>query len=235
MSGRTRHLLVFILLLIFILPAIWPLVQPGFFVTDDGDWMIIRLSAFHQTLRSGQFPVRFLDRLNFGYGYPVLDFLYPLPFYFGEVIHLLGFGFMDSVKILFIASIIFGAAFMYLYAGFIAAVVYTYLPYRLFDIYKRGSLGEAVAFVFLPVILYLIDKKKIILAAIATAGLITAHNVIAFLFLPVVFLYSRNIKLILLALLLSAWFWLPALYDLQFTKAAITTVADYRQYFLWPF
>lgn len=228
-----KKIVTYLFLGILILPAIWPLFKPGFFVSDDGDWMIIRLSAFHETLKTGQFPVRFLERLNHGYGYPVTNFLYPLPFYLGEVIHLVGFGFVDSVKILFAASFILGAVFMYLYAGAIAAIVYTYFPYRLFDVYKRGSLGEAVAFIFLPLIFYFIDRKKTVLAALATAALITSHNVIAFIFLPIILIYSRNLKLIFLALLLSAWFWLPALYDLQFTRAATIQVADFSKYFLW--
>ncbi len=207
--------------------------HPGFFVSDDGDWMIIRLAAFHQALRSGQFPVRFLFSLNHGYGYPVLNFLYPLPFYLGEVVHLLGFGFIDSIKILFAASFVFGALFMYLFAGPVAAIVYTYFPYRLFDVYKRGSLGEAVTFIFIPLIFYFIDKKKTIFAALATAALITSHNVIALIFLPVILIYSRNLKMIFLALLLSAWFWLPALYDLQFTRAATVQISDFSKYFLW--
>lgn len=238
-----KKALTILLLLIFILPAIWPLLHPGFFVSDDGNWMIIRLAAFHQALKSGQFPVRFLPTLNHGYGYPVTNFLYPLPFYLGEAVHLLGFGFVDSVKILFAGSLVLGAVFMYLYAGFFAAIIYTYFPYRLFDIYKRGSLGESVAFIFPPLIFYLIDKNKTILAAVATAALICSHNVVAFLFLPVIFFYLfskkypliHNTKYIILALMLSAWFWLPALYDLQFTKAASIAVSDYTKYFLWPF
>lgn len=230
---KIKKVIPFLLLFIICIPLIWPLLQPGFFVTDDGNWMIIRLSAFHQTLRSGQFPVRFLYPLNHGFGYPVTNFLYPLPFYMGEIIHLFGFGFVDSIKILFILSFILGAFFMYLYAGFFAAVIYSYMPYRLFDVYKRGSLGESVAFIFLPLIFYLVDKKRIALASIATAALITSHNVTAFIFLPVIFLYSKNIKLILMALILSAWFWLPALYDLQFTRAATVQVADFSKYFLF--
>lgn len=230
-----RRFIPYLIIIFLVLPLFWPLLQPGFFVTDDGDWMIIRLSAFHETLKTGQFPVRFLERLNHGYGYPVTNFLYPLPFYLGEAIHLLGFNFVDSIKILFIASIVLGAIFMYLYAGLIAAIIYTYFPYRLFDIYKRGSLGEAIAFIFPPLIFYLIDKKKTVPAAIATAALITSHNVIAFIFLPVIILYSRNFKLIFLALILSAWFWLPALYDLQYTRAATVQVADFSKYFLWFF
>lgn len=222
----------YLLLCVLLIPLVWPLIQPGFFVSDDGGWMVVRLSAFHQTLRSGQFPVRFLERLNHGYGYPVVNFLYPLPFYLGEIPHLLGFGFIDSVKILFLAGFILGGVFMYRYAGLAAAVVYSYAPYRIFDVYKRGSLGEAVAFIFLPLVFYFLDKKNIFWSAIFTAALITSHNVIAFIFLPIIFLYSRNIKLIIWSLLLSAFFWIPAIYDLQFTRAGQTMVANFSDYFL---
>jgi len=41
------------------------LVHKGFFLTDDGEWMIIRFSAFLQTLHDEN-TCRFLHRLNFG-------------------------------------------------------------------------------------------------------------------------------------------------------------------------
>ncbi len=240
----------YLIILILLLPVLLPLFQKGFFLSDDGEWMVIRLSAFHETLKTGQFPVRFLERLNHGYGYPVMDFLYPLPFYAGEAIHLIGFNFADSVKILFGLSWILGAVFMTMLAGPVAGIVYSYLPYRIFDVYTRGSLGESFAFIWPPLIFYLIDiyfeKKKLkylSLAALSTAALICSHNVIAFLFVPVIFSYlilknweSKDWKLVtgywLLAIGCSAWFWFPALYDLQYTRAAQTAVSDFSQYFL---
>src|SRR5689334_16871102 len=83
-----------------------PLGKPGFFVSDDGGWMIIRLSAFSQSFREGQFPVRFLGRLNHNYGYPVSNFLYPGFLYAGSVIHAVGFSFTDTVKLIFGSSIV---------------------------------------------------------------------------------------------------------------------------------
>src|SRR3989337_4065811 len=101
-------------LIIFLsLLALWPFFRKGYFETHDGEWMIIRFSAFHQTLSSGQFPVRFVDRLNNNYGYPVLNFLYPLPFYFAEIPKVLGFGFVDSVKIIFVFSTVSSVVTMY--------------------------------------------------------------------------------------------------------------------------
>src|SRR3989344_6542362 len=94
-----------LILLIFVsLIALWPFFKKGFFESHDGEWMVIRFSAFHQTLAAGQFPVRFVDRLNNNYGFPVTNFLYPLPFYLSEIPKALGFGFVDSVKITFISS-----------------------------------------------------------------------------------------------------------------------------------
>src|SRR5690348_11373513 len=95
-----------ILVCVLIIPAIFSLFHGGFFQTDDGTWMVIRFSAFYEALRSGQFPVRFLPRLNFGYGYPVADFLYPLFMYIGLPIHVVGFGFVNTIKIIFGLSVV---------------------------------------------------------------------------------------------------------------------------------
>ncbi len=257
-----RRIWPYLLVLGFIMPLIWPLVHPGFFVSDDGSWMIIRLSAFNQALKTGQFPVRFLDSLNHGYGYPVMDFLYPLPFYLGELVHLAGFGFITSVKILFGASFLFSAMFMYLFvqkawgtwSGITAAILYAWLPYRLFDVYQRGSLGETMAFIFIPLIFYFInrlveDKQLIFIvsAALSLAALIASHNTVAFIFLPVIVVFCglkffsspnrkplvpRFVAFFVLAFGVSCWFWLPALFDLQFTKAGEVLVANFADYFI---
>src|SRR5258706_11747847 len=109
---NNKILLFFIILVTLIsLPSVVSLFHTGFFVTDDGNWMVIRLSAFFEALRHGQFPVRFLPRLNFGYGYPVADFLYPLFMYLGVPIHLLGFGFVATIKIILGVSLISSGIF----------------------------------------------------------------------------------------------------------------------------
>src|SRR5689334_4943470 len=91
------------------------LFHPGFFLTDDGNSMVIRFSSFFETLRQGQFPVRFLTRLNYGYGYPVADFLYPLFMYIGVPIHILGFSFVNTVKIILAGSLLGGTFFTFLW------------------------------------------------------------------------------------------------------------------------
>jgi len=48
----------------------------------------------------------------------------------------------------------FGRMFEDDVVGLIGAALYTWLPYRLGDLYSRGDLGEAAALCFLPVVLY---------------------------------------------------------------------------------
>ncbi|MCL5676046.1 MAG: hypothetical protein M1120_02870 [Patescibacteria group bacterium] len=138
----------------------------GFFPSHDGEWMVVRFSDFHRSLADGQWPVRWAGRLNFGFGYPVFDFLYPGTFYFTEVFHVFKLNFVNSVKMAFVISYLLSGLFMYLFAkqwwgklgGLAAAVLYLFTPYRFVDMYVRGSLGESVAFMFPPLIFLAITK-----------------------------------------------------------------------------
>src|SRR3990167_4271825 len=129
--------LIFLILLIFSIPSVIGLLHSGFPLTDDGNWMVIRLSSFYENLRDGQFPVRFLSRLNHGYGYPVADFLYPGFMYIGSLIHILGFSFANSIKIILGVSLISSALFSFLwlrkifddFSAFVGALVYLYFHY----------------------------------------------------------------------------------------------------------
>jgi uncharacterized membrane protein len=256
-----KKLLSLALIFLFVAPVVTPLLKPGFFVSDDGNWMIIRLAAFFDTFRQGQFPVRFLYSLNHGYGYPVTNFLYPLPFYLGSLIHILGFGFIDSVKILMALATMLGATGCYLLlirrnsnnlSAIVGAILYSYLPYHLFDLYTRGSLGEIVALGFAPFLFLSWEKIKsgnkhgLAIGSISLAAIVMSHNTLAFLFLPLFVVYALFdlktkqplngwkdlLQIIIFGLGLSAFFWIPALYELQYTKAAITEVSNFQNYFL---
>ncbi len=67
----------------------WPLLNPGLFEIHD-DQQIARLYLFDKALMTGQFPVRWVDGLGFGYGYPLFVFYPPLVYAIGEVVHLIG-------------------------------------------------------------------------------------------------------------------------------------------------
>src|SRR3990172_3479022 len=102
-----------VILLLLTIPSIWFLLLPGFFESDDGEWMVIRFSAFYQALSDGQFPTRFLGRLNHGFGYPVANFLYPGFMYLAVPLKLLGFGFVSSIKLILVLSMLGGSFFTF--------------------------------------------------------------------------------------------------------------------------
>lgn len=247
---KKNHNLIFLLLsVIFVLPAVLSLIHSGFPLTDDGNWMVIRFSAFFENLRNGQFPVRFLTRLNNGFGYPVSDFLYPLFMYLGVPIHLLGISFVNTIKIIFSLSLIFSSVFTYLWlrkifdniSSFIGAIFYTLFPYHLYDIYKRGSIGEALALAILPFILWQIERRNLLLTSVGIGFLILSHNTLSLLFIPLVLAYAlfKNKNLlrfiftsIFFGFGVASFFWIPAIYDTRYTVFAGTQVSDFFKYFI---
>ena len=243
---KNKYFIILVLIL-FILPGVWALLQPGFFLSDDGEWMVIRFSAFYENLVNGQFPVRFLSRLNNGFGYPVSNFLYPLFMYIGTPIHALGFSFVDTIKIILGGSLILGGIFSFLWlrrmfgnaASFAGALVYSLFPYHLWDIYKRGSVGEVLALSIVPFILWQTKRRNLTLVSLGIGSLIVSHNTLALLFLPVIAGYmilNTNLKFLFLTMLLglglSAFFSLPAIYDLRFTVFSQVSVSNFSDYFI---
>lgn len=243
------------LIAISCLPALWYLLQPGFFVTDDGDWMVIRFSAFHQELADGQVPVRWLNRLNNGYGYPVATFLYPGFMYAAEIPHALGLGFVWSVKSVMIVSVVAGFAGIYFWlsnrfsrsGSLFGAYSFIYHPYLLYDIYTRGSVGEVMALGIVPSALWAVATKRYVLLSFLYGMLIVAHNTLALLFVPLLFIYHiiclkryvwKEIKVCLAPLIagisLASFFWIPAVFELHNTMFSRITVSDWKQYFITP-
>jgi hypothetical protein len=250
---KKKTLVTILLLLICCLPAVFPLLHHGFFKTDDGEWMIIRLSAFYQALHDGQFPVRVLERLNFGYGYPVSEFLYPGGFYVASIFHIIRFGFVNAIKILYGISLIGAGIFTYLwlsrlfskYASFVGALVTLYLPYHLYDVYTRGSI-EVFALLWVPFILWQLERKSIFFSALGIALLMLSHNTLSALFLPLIVCYilleiaihpdrRRGVfyygNTLLLGIGMTAFFWLPIVGELRYTVFSSTEVSDWKGYF----
>ena len=87
-----------VLVVLLVFPVIFQLLIPGFYASDDGEWMVIRFTSFYQELADFQIPVRFLSRLNNEYGYPVATFLYPGFMYIASLFKVAGFGFIVSIK-----------------------------------------------------------------------------------------------------------------------------------------
>lgn len=205
--GRLEKLLdkYFVLTLVLaVVLSSWALFVPGFFGASDE----VHIAWLHQmdaSLRSGQIPPRFVPDLSFKFGYPLFNFVFPFPYYIGEVFHLVGFGFVDSVKITFFVATMVGALAMYALARnfcgkFLSATVatlYTLAPYHALDLYIRGAIGELWAMAILPLVVMCILKifgdaafnKRLtfaLLGSLSTAALVLSHNISAYMFMPLV-------------------------------------------------
>lgn len=186
----------------------------GFPSTHDGPDHVARIANFFISLSEGNIVPRWASNLNWGYGHPILMFLYPLSSYIASFFILIGFSVIDSTKMVFGVSFVLSALTMYLWvgnvwgkrAGLIAALLYVFAPYRFVDLYVRGAIGEHVAFIFPPLICYFLFKLAknassttrnsqpatlySIGLTISVAFLILSHNALSLMFLPIIGLYG---------------------------------------------
>jgi len=192
------------LLIILSLVVISNLATPGIMDAHDAPDHVARIANFYQSLTEGIGIPRWAGNLNWGYGHPILMFLYPLPSYMASLFHAVGFSIVDSVKLVFGVSYLFSIIAFFLWAGnvwgpfaaFVGAVLYGFAPYRFVDLYVRGAIGEHVAFIFPPVIFMglwtLAQGRRYtgdLLVALGMAGLLLSHNAVSLMILPIAFLY----------------------------------------------
>jgi hypothetical protein len=217
----------------------------------------------YRSLRDLQFPVRYSGYLNFQYGYPLFNFAYPLPYYLGTIFVALKFGFVNSIKILFSLSVILSFFSMFLlakdlwknkWAAFTSAILYSYVPYRIVDLYVRGSIGESLSFVLFPLILLgikkIYEKKNIqsmLSVGVLYALLIATHNIMTVLFglivlaVGVLAIFKKEIKFLInlflsliFALCFAAFFWIPAIFEKNLILLSKIPIADRSIYFVKP-
>ena len=247
-----KYKLLILLLLISVIP-LFDFLKPGLPVTHDGQDHVARIANFYQSLKEGNLVPRWAENLNWGYGHPILMFLYPLPSYIASFFKFAGFSFVDSVKITYALSFILSGIFMFLWirelwgdkAGFVSGVIYLFAPYRFVDLYVRGAIGESWAFVWPPLICFFILRiarerrvEYLLGGSLALAALILSHNALMLMFLPVILGYafysiyssknrrSNAIFLLLLfvfGFLLAAFFWIPAFFEGKYTLRDIVT------------
>lgn len=161
----------------------------------------------------------------------------------------------SGVTMYFLARGILG-----LLGGLIAATFYMYAPYHAVQIYVRGAVGEYYTLIFFPLVILGIirafqgkSRQDFLIGAIGLAGVVLSHTIIGYVaaillgvgYVSVVVLYfmkkiSQLNTVVSLSfmfatgLLLSAFFWLPALFEMGFTNVAsqIGGSADFSGHFV---
>ena len=209
MKSKLKYFFVGAVIIIASLLASRDLFKKGYFSIHD-DLQVGRLYQMDLCFRDGQFPCRWVPDMGYGYGYPLFNYYPPLPYYFGELVHALGFSFLDSTKAMFMASIFISGILMFLFGkklwggwgGLLSAVLYLWSPYHSVDIYVRGAMNEAWSLAFLPGIYWAIyeiiendknrknRKKFIFYLALFFGLLLLSHNLMAFIFAPTFAVFS---------------------------------------------
>ncbi len=254
-------LLSVILVVILTLPGISDLFKPGYYSSHDGEGHIIRMDEFYHAFLDGQFPVRWSKRLYFGYGYPFFNFNYPSTYYFALPVMLAGFSATTAMKTETIVMYMLSALAMFFYLrrkvswqfAIVGAILYAYAPYRLLNMYVRGSVAESTAFLFPPLLLWTSElmaerKPKAILFAAVTLFLLgISHNISALLLFGFFFMYAIFLSIgqrslrpfiystcaFVLGLMMAAFFFIPALAEKKYTFLDQTIAKDYPDHFVY--
>lgn len=166
------------------------LLIPGLPMFHDSNPHITRAIAVHQSLVDGIFPPVWAKEVLGGIGSPVLLLNYQLPYLLGELWHILGANYFDSYKLTLGITYIASGLLMYgalrsrfgKWGAWVGAVLYSLAPYRMVDIFVRGALGEAMSFIFPPLLLWGFAKHSYPLLILGWAGLFLTHPVAAALF-----------------------------------------------------
>lgn len=191
---------------------------------------------------------RYSPTLVYGYGAPLFNYFPPTGYYPTVIFHGIGLSWLTAWKSTMIFYVLIAALGAYLLgrewtneiSGFITAAAYVYSPYALFDTVTRGTTTEFAGMAFLPFALWgftrLAKNGRRIdfsLAVLIYALFIILHNVMTLYgslllvaYCALLLLLAENKKRAfwqmlaagILAVLMTAFFWWPALAETDFVK-----------------
>ncbi len=240
--------------------VVWPLFMPGYFSHQD-DLQVIRIFEMGKCLGDFQIPCRWTPDLAYGFGYPLFNFYNPTPYYLGAIARPL-LGYIGSAKLLFFIPLFFAGITMYIFtlsimdkkSALLAAILYTFAPYRAVDTYVRGAIGESFAILLAPLIFYfsfkIIKKRSVVNflgLSLSLAFFLTSHNVSVVMWSPFIFGWfliitllnkGKNLKTLVTSSLigvgLSAFFTIPAFLEknLVSTLNLVAGSLDFRNNFV---
>ena len=248
-----------ILLSISFFKAFFP---SGFFNTHDGGFHLARLAHYVSELRLGQFPVRIVDQMAYGYSYPIFNFVYNLPYLIASFFVFIGFSYGASLKLLMFFSTILSVFVFFKWlnchfsrwASLCGSIFFLYSPYRLLSVYVTGQIGTISSFLWISLIFLSVSKiivqnknKYLVVLAVSIAALITTHLVSAIVFLPLIILYIflilkksksflKHLNILSISLLLglgiSSFYLLPLIFESNMVKLGSIPIVKYYEHFV---
>lgn len=226
--------------------------------THDGLVHLARIAAYYKALGDGQFPVRWAGDLNYGYGMPLFNFMYHVPYIISSFFIFLGAGLVNAFKITLALSFLLSGIFMFGFSisffkdirkALLATLFYQFFPFRLVEILIRGSFGEIYAYAFFPLVLWgivlLFEKvsfRNILITSLGTALLILSHNALSLVFFSICIIfvlffagkpknYTVPFLSLFLGLLLASFYWIPAIFEHHYTYGDLFMKSLYITHF----
>ena len=184
---RRRDALAVVMIALF---ASMPLLWRGVYDGHDLYFHLNRIEGIAAGLRAGQFPVRIHASTLLGYGYAAPQFYPELFLYIPAALRLAGVSLCESLRLFQLMINFATAAMCYMSARAMlksrrmalgAAMLYTLCSYRISNMYVRATLGESLAMIFFPLLLWAAyevltgDAKKWPLMALAMTGIFMSH------------------------------------------------------------
>lgn len=254
-----KHWPIFIILSLSGL-IVWPLFLPGYFSHHD-DLQVMRIYEMRKCLEDLQIPCRWVPDMGYGNGFPLFNYYGVLPYYIGAILSFI-LGYIQAAKALFFIPLVLGGVSMYFLGkelfgkagGLLAAMLYSFAPYRALDSYVRGAIDESFALALAPIVFYLILKvsqqksgKNFLLLSLFFGAFLISHNIMTLFFVPVILIWtiyciyrekSQNYLHLLLSLGiglgLAAFFLLPAFVEKSLVQTDTLTRLDldFRAHFV---
>lgn len=239
-----KKILIPVVLILLTLPTFSSMIRPGYFFMQD-DLQDFRIFEMNKCFQDFQFPCRWVPDMGYQYGYPQFNYYGPSVYYLGELIHLTGVQYIDTVKIMFALGYILSTLLMFYFlrdflnesSAFFGALLYSYTPYKAVEVYVRGDMNEFWSLVIFPLIFWMIlklvrtgRKKYVALTGVSVGLLLITHNLMTFIFLPLAGVWALALiytekkwqllfKVVLgflLGLVLAGFFTLPVLFEQKY-------------------
>ncbi len=241
--------------------------QPGYLQNFDSNYHAAALASFSRALGQGQIPVRWTDWIKGegAYSMPLFSFYQVGFYYLASLFKLLIPSVTETIKFTVLSMWYLGAFFMYMFMrrfgrlpAIFAALIFTYTPYLILDVFVRGSFPEFIAIPLFVGLFWLFDRTMInagylhgVFFTLLLGFTIITHLPAVIIFLPVLICYgiflfftgqadSRGIIYLIigtvLGFLLSSFYLIPALFELPLTKTndLLTGYYSFSNHFVYP-
>ena len=257
---KQKKTVIFIFLVLGVIIASLPLFRNSIFgvYPHDTFFHTQRILSIQKALEAGQFPVRIYAEIYSDYGYAAPMFYPDIFLYIPAVLCMIGFPLTISYNlfVILVNVVTILVAYYSFYnitksevVGLLATMLYTLSTYRLVDLHTRASVGEFLALIFCPLVIWGFtaisrgEYKKWPVLAFAYTGLFQSHMLTTIMMLMVgvgfvvllckTFLKKNAIlsllKAVGLTVLLNLWFLIPFLKASKMNVIAFIGNASYWQ------